>query len=483
MDDKLTAIKIRQNDGTYSDQIPVSVLIDNIDWDDNYTLKNILGNINIQEKGNIQYQLNQLWNTKISTADLSKYIFDNLEQDISNWLDTNINTDGPIVIDKSLSVENAAADAKAVSDIFSTKADLNQVIAKTTGEIKWQIPQGSVQKDNYTYSIFGNRITLNGYVSGASIVRFFIYESQLSSVTGNPTYNSSSSKHYLNPITAFTVGHRIRGEIKLISGTYRTGTLQELQNQQEEYALAPKKPYIDLRDINHYSGADWMLGEINGYQRILDFQPQMIVFGAYRGLYDNAVFEFSITDLDIKNNLYFKSEMDQIVAKTIGEIRWSIPQGVFKRDFTSFSGDSITLSKNTIIMNGERSGTKSLNIMINNIFNYTNGVPTYTAYSNIYFDPITSFIIGHKIKVKIKLLSGDYTLSNNNNAIYLDLRDIENNFLSPFYDQEEKTINFQPQMIAICFPPGTYNNAIFEFSIIDMDSIGEKLNRLQSLNN
>lgn len=482
--DKLTAIKIQQNDGTYSNQIPVSVLAEYVDWNNNYNLIDILGSVDIQTKGNIQYQLNQLFNTKISVSELNNYIYNNLEQTVTNWLENNIEPiENTVVVDKSFSVQNAAADAKAVSDNFYTKIKLNQTIAKTTGEIRWQIPQGSVQKTNYTYSISGNQITLNGYVSGASVVRFFIYGSQLGSGTGNPTYETNSyQKYYLNPITSFTPGHRIQGEIKLISGTYQTDELYEDNTS--------KKPYFDLRDINHYANANWALNYNNNYQNIIDFQPQMIVLGVSRGNYENTVFEFSITDLDTKintiqakinNDFYFKNEINQIIANITGEIRWQIPEGTYNRNISNFSGNSIIISKNTITINGTRTGA-TLRIMINDIFNYTNGAPTYKTYPHIYYNPITSFIIGHKIKVKIKLLNGSYTLSDNNDAIYLDLRNTENSLISPFpwifYDQNEKIIDFQPQMIAIGFPAGTYNNAVFEFSIIDMDSIGEKLNQL-----
>ena len=41
--DKLTAIKIKYDDGTYSDEIPVSVLAENVDWNSTLSLVDILG--------------------------------------------------------------------------------------------------------------------------------------------------------------------------------------------------------------------------------------------------------------------------------------------------------------------------------------------------------------------------------------------------------------------------------------------------------
>lgn len=55
--DKLTAIKIKYQDGTYSDQVPISALAQNIDWDENHSLVDILGKVDLS-KGNIQRQIN-----------------------------------------------------------------------------------------------------------------------------------------------------------------------------------------------------------------------------------------------------------------------------------------------------------------------------------------------------------------------------------------------------------------------------------------
>lgn len=55
--DKLTAIKIKYQDGTYSEQIPIGASAQNIDWDENHSLVDILGEVDLS-KGNIQRQIN-----------------------------------------------------------------------------------------------------------------------------------------------------------------------------------------------------------------------------------------------------------------------------------------------------------------------------------------------------------------------------------------------------------------------------------------
>ena len=296
MNDKLTAIKIRQNDGTYSNQIPITALAKYIEWDNDNSLIDILGNIDIQGKGNVQYQLNQLFNTKINVSELNNYVYNTLEQTITNWLESNIEPIGDTaIIDKSLSVQGAAADAKAVSDTFYTKTKMNQVIAATTGEILWQFSQGTNQ--NYHYNILGNKITINGSITN-HILRIFLY-GPLLIATGNPKYsNSAYQKVYLDPITSFTPGHRIKAEIKLISGTYSTT---------EKYYEEEYPPYLDLRDIQHGENA-WTLHISNNYENIITFQPQMICCGFRQGTYENAVFEFSIKDMDS-----ISGKLDQLI--------------------------------------------------------------------------------------------------------------------------------------------------------------------------
>ena len=72
--DKLTTIKIKYEDETYSDEIPVSVLAENVEWDSTHTLVDILGNIDTDTTGSIQDQISQLFNEKVSSTDLSNYV-------------------------------------------------------------------------------------------------------------------------------------------------------------------------------------------------------------------------------------------------------------------------------------------------------------------------------------------------------------------------------------------------------------------------
>lgn len=72
--DKLTAIKIKYDDGTYSDEIPVSVLSENVEWDNTHTLVDVLGSIDVDVTGTIQGQISQLFNGKVSTSEYNNLV-------------------------------------------------------------------------------------------------------------------------------------------------------------------------------------------------------------------------------------------------------------------------------------------------------------------------------------------------------------------------------------------------------------------------
>ena len=108
--DKLTAIKIKYNDGTYSDEIPISVLGENVEWDATHTLVDVLGSVDVDTTGTIQDQISQLFNEKVSATQLQDYVASQLN-------DIGANPAGSaVVVDSSLTISGAAADAKVVGD-------------------------------------------------------------------------------------------------------------------------------------------------------------------------------------------------------------------------------------------------------------------------------------------------------------------------------------------------------------------------------
>lgn len=193
--DKLTAIKIKYEDGTYSDQIPVSVLGENVEWDATHTLVDVLGSIDVDVTGTIQDQISQLFNSKVNATDLSDYVNSTMKTEVASWLNKYISpATGTIAYDASLSIQGAAADAKATGQIV-------QILSQEVDDLKEEF-------DNMFYSRRSVAISLpwvDGYYLNVS--------------NGNPGPNSeysisrksvSSSRGNLpeiKPSTLYTVKH------------------------------------------------------------------------------------------------------------------------------------------------------------------------------------------------------------------------------------------------------------------------------------
>ena len=58
--DKLKYIKIKQEDGTYSEEVPVGVDASNVDMSDGRTLPETLGLIDVDANGTVKQQLDEL---------------------------------------------------------------------------------------------------------------------------------------------------------------------------------------------------------------------------------------------------------------------------------------------------------------------------------------------------------------------------------------------------------------------------------------
>ena len=90
MANKLKAVKIKYGNGTYSEQIPLSVDIGNVVYNSTYSLAQILGNINYANKGSIQTQLTNIYNQSGFLIDENGGVtFIGGGDAINNWLDEN----------------------------------------------------------------------------------------------------------------------------------------------------------------------------------------------------------------------------------------------------------------------------------------------------------------------------------------------------------------------------------------------------------
>ena len=115
--DKLYAIKIRQSDGTYGDEIPINVLAQNVDWDSSHTLVDILGVVDTTSP--IQSQINNLVNTKASQAHVNLLetrvdnIIANAGDDNTEIVDIRTGVDGTVYSNAGNAVRSQITDVKS----------------------------------------------------------------------------------------------------------------------------------------------------------------------------------------------------------------------------------------------------------------------------------------------------------------------------------------------------------------------------------
>ena len=147
--DKLTAIKIKYEDGHYSEEIPVSALAENVEWDDTHTLVDVLGNVNINTQGSVQDQLTQLFNSKVTTSEMQTYVSGNMKTEVAAWLTAHVNPVGSVVtLDNTLTIKGSAADAAAVGQ----KILQPRVALETTWEMTGHIEYNGDNSPNTVYA-------------------------------------------------------------------------------------------------------------------------------------------------------------------------------------------------------------------------------------------------------------------------------------------------------------------------------------------
>ena len=236
--DKLTAIKIKYDDGTYSDEIPVSVLSKNVEWDSTHTLVDILGSIDVDATGTIQDQINRLFNEKVSIIQLNNYVASQLNTDVANWLNNNVDPVGSaVIVDKTLTIEGAAADAKKTGDELSSlnsslkdASNANSVFKTTVGDRLFAI-DSSLKDASNANSVF--KTTLGD--------RLFAIESAL----------------YVNSVFKTTAGDRLFA----IESALNKLITSEFSTKQYDYVLDEKlEPILDeIGDPIIANGTDLVL--------------------------------------------------------------------------------------------------------------------------------------------------------------------------------------------------------------------------------
>lgn len=132
---KLTAIKIKLPNGEFSDEIPIQVLASNVTYDSSYSLADALGEIDIEEEGDVKSQM-EVINKKASEANLR----------IRTLRDKVLGMTGTIVQNKS-KVNNAVLKLNGIKTVypFTTKDENgNKKVDKNKSYSSLTIKKGGV---------------------------------------------------------------------------------------------------------------------------------------------------------------------------------------------------------------------------------------------------------------------------------------------------------------------------------------------------
>lgn len=235
------------------------------------------------------------------------------------------------------------------------------------------------------------------------IVRFVIYGPDLK-FGNNAPKPSDYPQFYYDPIINFTPGHRVKINIKLISGDYQP--------------YSTKMPYLDLRNLENGDVKTNPYTFRDGESAVINFQPEMIAFGATAGLYNNAIFKFSITDLDAKDKT-LTIENQSADAKAVGDAvtslaerinmlhnnsikYWGISSELFKIDGeTNSTAIYLKQVMTELTLNGTMPTTTAFRFRLSGGLARTNSATTAKSWSGT-----INLIKDHLYKIKIKLING-----------------------------------------------------------------------------
>lgn len=257
--DKLYAIKIRQSDGTYGDEIPINVLAQNVDWDSSHTLVDILGVVDTTSP--IQNQINNLVNTKASQADVNLLetrvdnIIANAGDDNTEIVDARVGADGTqyTVLKNRLDTEHTQLKSALddVGDVLNVSFNVfNALTLEISSPSNWEIvsktPTSITVKNKTGFSTGYPKASLSlpagDYIfsanfSQSSVAYFQLYK------------NASFAKQLLNN-TEFTIESGATYEIRFVASAVETYTITDISIKSDVGANAIDRLDADVASID-----------------------------------------------------------------------------------------------------------------------------------------------------------------------------------------------------------------------------------------
>lgn len=130
MADKLVAVRIKQQDNTYSNEIPIGAKAENVAYDNTKNLLQVLGTIDMY-KGDVQTQLNALFENFNGIAE-------DVAEAIDSWVTEHMPSWDPEThLDDTLTADNLAPVSSAVPKLIAVnEAEIQGTKMKisTTGQ-------------------------------------------------------------------------------------------------------------------------------------------------------------------------------------------------------------------------------------------------------------------------------------------------------------------------------------------------------------
>lgn len=448
---KITSIKIKYADGSYSGQIPISVLAKNINWDDDgHDITDAIGDVDINTTGSLQDQINK----KINTTDLSDYVNDQLAGDVADWLNANVNPVGSaVVVDKTLSISSAAADSKITGNAL---IGLSKTIDKTEQAIRPHIIFWDENKyDDLYYNTMIQRINNTVILNGTSPTAIRI---RLSG-----TYDRTNGKNAADTWNDLIFEENVQYVIsyQLVSGIAEGNTTFYIKDESNEVILSNSITEKEMSSVFNWGGG----------------KGKIVLMTSKGDIYTNAVFEINITKFEDEDQSFFNkiesliekekslSMCDNYFAYNIfNQIKLSSLIGNIK-----FGNQTIYKYKNIYNVNGTTVSSDTRLPLTGTELSYSTARPDYDKRPNWYIGPITEFIKGHDYLFTIKLISGEYEANNP----YVLLR-TKTKSIKTAIDGEIWSCFEIPEMLSFVLKNGNYTNCYWYISIIDLTLKAEK---------
>ena len=370
---------------------------------------------------------------------------------------------GAVSTDRTLSRDGIPADAKAVGDAMSIKSDIAFANTFPTWKYSFYYERSRVYKSlNIRHS--RNAVYVDGTATATALRIPLVNNDAFSIRDYNPT--TANNPQFFQEVDWFVVGNTYRVSVQLVSGTVTPST-------------SSQTPYlVTVKNVVDGSSATIGAGKSFEFECGND-KPQYIALTINAGDYADALFVVDITDITAEYDAYFlkpklegvESTVDDLYAQNFGN--WKYPfSDVRSREYAGAGSDAtLSQTKGVFTINGLINASLSRVPVLNNEeFLVFSSKPTYAAYPQL-FSPIDWFVVGHKYKILLYLISGSYSLDNPTARPYfMGLRYVKDGAATDIINNDNAVFECAnvPDYLEISFSKGTYNNASFLFQVIDV---------------